>query len=276
MRATVQAMAIAKAQAGETVQPADARVSSRTRSAIRKRRNQPSKPGELDVLDLAESPTGSAAGSQEGSPVAADSSPLPVVRNIVATVNLGTPVDLNDISRRARNCEYKPSRFGAMIMRIRDPRTTALVFRTGKIVVTGARSEDASMRAARKFAKIIRKLGPADVGVSDWTCQNMVASVRLGVRLNLDRLNQKCSLFCTYEPELFPGLVYRMPIAREAMPENDEKPKKPEKPDRLVFLIFVNGNVVITGAKTEEEIQSHFPDMKKLILTFRKEPRAEE
>jgi transcription initiation factor TFIID TATA-box-binding protein len=67
---------------------------------------------------------------------------VPVLQNIVATVNLDCQLNLKDIALRARNAEYNPKRFAAVIMRIRDPKTTALIFSTGKIVVTGAKSED--------------------------------------------------------------------------------------------------------------------------------------
>ena len=59
----------------------------------------------------------------------------------------------------ARNAEYNPKRFAAVIMRIREPRTTALIFSSGKMVCTGAKSEEDSRLAARKYARIIQKLG---------------------------------------------------------------------------------------------------------------------
>lgn len=85
--------------------------------------------------------------------------PPPQLQNIVATVNLDTPLVLKDIAMRARNAEYNPKRFAAVIMRIRDPKTTALIFASGKMVVTGARNEDAARVAGRKYARIIQKLG---------------------------------------------------------------------------------------------------------------------
>ena len=54
---------------------------------------------------------------------------VPQLQNIVSTVNLGCPLDLKKIATHARNAEYNPKRFAAVIMRIRDPRTTALIFR---------------------------------------------------------------------------------------------------------------------------------------------------
>jgi len=68
-------------------------------------------------------------------------------------------LDLKKIALKARNAEYNPKRFAAVIIRIRDPKTTALIFASGKMVCTGAKNEKASKQAARKFARIIQKLG---------------------------------------------------------------------------------------------------------------------
>lgn len=81
------------------------------------------------------------------------------IQNCVATVNLGCSLDLRSINFRTRNSEYNPSKFHGVIMRIREPRCTALVFRSGKIVCTGARNEFNASLGTRKFARIIQKLG---------------------------------------------------------------------------------------------------------------------
>ncbi|XP_064279148.1 TATA box-binding protein-like 2 isoform X2 [Passer domesticus] len=65
---------------------------------------------------------------------------VPQLQNIVSTVNLGCKLHLKNIALRARNAEYNPKRFAAVIMRIREPRTTALIFSSGKMVCTGAKS----------------------------------------------------------------------------------------------------------------------------------------
>ena len=66
---------------------------------------------------------------------------IPKIQNIVATVNLDCKLDLAKIANKARNCDFNPKRFSAVIMRIREPRTTALLFSSGKMVCTGAKSE---------------------------------------------------------------------------------------------------------------------------------------
>ena len=77
----------------------------------------------------------------------------------MSTIYVGCKLDLKKIALQARNAEYNPKRFAALIMRIRAPRTTALIFSSGKMVCTGAKSEDESKLAARKYARIIQKLG---------------------------------------------------------------------------------------------------------------------
>lgn len=84
---------------------------------------------------------------------------VPMLQNIVSTVNLDCKLDLKAIALQARNAEYNPKRFAAVIMRIREPKTTALIFASGKMVCTGAKSEQQSKLAARKYARIIQKLG---------------------------------------------------------------------------------------------------------------------
>merc|ERR1711972_1275896 len=102
---------------------------------------------------------------------------VPQLQNIVSTVSLGCTLDLKKIALHARNAEYNPKRFAAVIMRIRDPRTTALIFSTGKMVCTGAKSVELSRIAARKFARIIQKLGYDNAKFLEFKVQNMVGSV---------------------------------------------------------------------------------------------------
>ncbi|KAF3801596.1 TATA-box-binding protein [Colletotrichum gloeosporioides] len=163
----------------------------------------------------------------------------PTLQNIVATVNLDCRLDLKTIALHARNAEYNPKRFAAVIMRIREPKTTALIFASGKMVVTGAKSEDDSKLASRKYARIIQKLG-FNAKFTDFKIQNIVGSCDIKFPIRLEGLASRHHNFSSYEPELFPGLIYRM-----------IKPK-------IVLLIFVSGKIVLTGAKVREEIYQAF------------------
>ncbi|XP_066178378.1 TATA box-binding protein-like 2 [Sylvia atricapilla] len=176
---------------------------------------------------------------------------VPQLQNIVSTVNLACKLDLKNIALHARNAEYNPKRFAAVIMRIREPRTTALIFSSGKIVCTGAKSEDQSRLAARKYARVVQKLGfPARF--LDFKIQNMVASCDVRFPIQLEGLVLTHQQFSSYEPELFPGLVYKM-----------------VKP-RIVLLIFVSGKVVLTGAKNRSEIYEAFENIYPILRSFKK------
>ncbi|XP_053457984.1 TATA box-binding protein-like 2 [Nycticebus coucang] len=176
---------------------------------------------------------------------------VPELQNIVCTVNLACKLDLREIALRAKNTEYNPQRFSAVIMRIREPRTTALIFSSGKIVCTGAKSEEQSRLAARKFARVVQKLGfPARF--LDFKIHNMVGSCDVGFPIRLEGLVLAHQQFSSYEPELFPGLIYRM-----------------VKP-RVVVLIFVSGKVVLAGAKKRSEIYEAFENIYSILKVFKK------
>jgi len=176
---------------------------------------------------------------------------VPTLQNLVATVNLDCRLDLKTIALHARNAEYNPKRFAAVIMRIREPKTTALIFASGKMVVTGAKSEDDSKLASRKYARIIQKLG-FNAKFTDFKIQNIVGSCDVKFPIRLEGLASKHHNFSSYEPELFPGLIYRM-----------MKPK-------IVLLIFVSGKIVLTGAKVREEIYQAFELIYPVLSDFRK------
>eukprot|EP00890_Picochlorum_soloecismus_P003554 jgi/Picsp_1/419/NSC_00417-R1_tata box-binding protein 2 len=177
---------------------------------------------------------------------------VPKLQNVVATINLGCKgLDLKHIALHARNAEYNPKRFAAVIMRIREPKSTALIFSSGKMVCTGSKSEEQARLAARKFARILQKLGNP-VAFKEFKIQNMVGSCDVRFPIRLEGLATAHSMFCSYEPELFPGLIYRM-----------QQPK-------IVLLIFVSGKVVLTGAKKRAEIYTAFENIYHVLQEFKK------
>ncbi|KAL1581765.1 hypothetical protein WHR41_09519 [Cladosporium halotolerans] len=100
---------------------------------------------------------------------------IPTLQNVVATVNLDCRLDLKTIALHARNAEYNPKRFAAAVMRIREPKTTALIFASGKMVVTGAKSVDDVKLASRKYTRVLKKLG-FNTKFTEFKIQNIVAS----------------------------------------------------------------------------------------------------
>ena len=124
-------------------------------------------------------------------------------------------------------------------MRIRSPRTTALVFASGNMVCTGAKEEIQARLAGRKYVRILQKHG-IPVSFRDFSIQNIVASSEIPHTLKLVELSRSYGPYVSYEPDLFPGLVFRTTAPK------------------LVFLLFRSGKIVITGAKSRKEIESTF------------------
>eukprot|EP00775_Hariotina_reticulata_P008966 gene8966-9141_t len=211
------------------------------------------------------SATGADAGTSAGAVVPVEevdrtkhpSGIVPQLQNVVATVDLGCRLELKDIALHARNAEYNPKRFAAVIMRIREPKTTALIFASGKMVCTGAKSEAESRLAAKKYCRIVQRTGFDDVKLKEFKIQNIVGSCDVKFPIRLEGLAYSHGYFATYEPELFPGLIYRM------------------KEPKIVLLIFVSGKVVLTGAKKREEIYAAFENIYPTLQEFRKRDAAD-
>ena len=176
---------------------------------------------------------------------------LPKLQNIVSTSNLKCVLDLREIALKAKNAEYNPRHFAAVIMRIKEPKTTALIFSSGKIVCTGARTEEESRQASRIYAKIILKLG-FPVKFTEFTVQNIVASCDVKFPIRLEGLANTYLKFCSYEPEMFPGLIFHM------------------LDPKIVLLIFVSGKIVLTGAKKREDIYKAYQKIIPILTQFRK------
>ncbi|KAK4184853.1 TATA-box-binding protein [Podospora australis] len=176
--------------------------------------------------------------------------PLPKIQNVVATVSLECRLDLKVIAQQARNVEFNRNRFHALVMRIRDPKTTTLIFASGKLVITGAKSESLARLAARKHARAIQKCG-FDPKFKNFKVQNFVGSVSLGFHVRLEGLARACWRSSRYEPEVFPGLVFR----RANWPG--------------VCLVFMNGKIVITGAKSEDEVHDTFVRLYPILLDYK-------
>jgi transcription initiation factor TFIID TATA-box-binding protein len=159
------------------------------------------------------------------------------IQNVVATAALGQEVDLNSILRAFPGTEYRPETFPGLVYKLKNPRATALIFRTGKMVCTGTTSERQAKRAVNSIVDELKRGGIVITGKTEIQIQNIVASAGLGGSIDLEKT--MFSLERTmYEPEQFPGLIYRM---------NDPK---------VVILIFSSGKLVCTGAKKEEEVHT--------------------
>lgn len=159
------------------------------------------------------------------------------IENVVATVvvEITEKIDLNVIARKHADVEYNPERFPGLVMRILKPKATILIFSTGKMVVTGMRKASEANKVVEKVLKNIRKAG-IKVSNPEITIQNIVASGDLHTNIDLN-MAAIVMEYAMYEPEVFPGLIYRM-----------QDPK-------TVFLIFSTGRIVCTGAKRKEIVK---------------------
>ena len=159
------------------------------------------------------------------------------IENVVATVvvEITEKIDLNIIARKHADVEYNPERFPGLVMRILKPKATILIFSTGKMVVTGLRKANEAGQVVEKVLKNIRKAG-IKVSNPEITIQNIVASGDLHTNIDLN-MAAIVMEYAMYEPEVFPGLIYRM-----------QEPK-------TVFLIFSTGRIVCTGAKKKEIVR---------------------
>jgi transcription initiation factor TFIID TATA-box-binding protein len=157
------------------------------------------------------------------------------IQNVVASATLNQKVDLNAVVKSFPGVEYRPEQFPGLVFRIKRPKTATLIFNSGKMVCTGAKSEKEARRAVMTVVKELKKGGIIIICKPELKIQNIVASVSLGGKVDLEQAVSKL-VKTMYEPEQFPGLIYRM-----------DEPK-------VVILIFASGNLVCTGAKKEQDV----------------------
>jgi len=155
--------------------------------------------------------------------------------NVVASADIHQKLDLYKIQEKFPYAEYNPEQFPGLVFRIRSPKTTTLLFRTGKMVCTGARSEDQAKKAVMVVVQELRKGGIKIKKNADVIIQNIVSSVNLGGRVNVEQTARSLPR-SMYEPEQFPGVIHRM-----------IDPK-------VVLLIFGSGKLVCAGAKSEKDV----------------------
>ncbi len=157
------------------------------------------------------------------------------IENVVASATLKQKVDLNAIVKSYPGVEYRPEQFPGLVFRLKRPKTATLIFNSGKMVCTGAKSEKEAKRAVMKIVKELKKGGIIIIGKPELKIQNIVASASLGGTIDLERATYELGK-TMYEPEQFPGLIYRM-----------DDPK-------VVILLFASGKLVCTGAKKEQDV----------------------
>ncbi len=165
----------------------------------------------------------------------AQAKPLVSIQNVVASATIDQELDLYAIQKRFPAVEYNPDQFPGLVFKLKAPRTATLLFRTGKMVCTGSKSSDMAKDAVKIVVNNLRKGRIKIKNDAKVTIQNIVASVNLLGKTHLEQ-TARVLPHSMYEPEQFPGLIYRM-----------VNPKS-------VLLVFSSGKLVCTGCKTEKQV----------------------
>ncbi len=160
------------------------------------------------------------------------------IENIVASGVIAESIDLVELSEKVTGCELNKKRFPGAVYRIQDPKIAALIFSTGKIVMTGIRNDKALADGLAIVIKSLKEAGIEPLKEPKIKITNMVCSYNLGRYINLNKIVLTLSVEnIEYEPEQFPGLVYRI------------------KDPKIVVLIFSSGKIILTGGKNLEDVR---------------------
>jgi len=160
------------------------------------------------------------------------------IENIVASGAIADSIDLVELSEKVENCKLNKKRFPGAVYRIEDPKITALIFSTGKIVLTGIRNNKALTDGLAIIIKSLNEVGIDTLKEPKVAITNMVCSYDLGKYININNVVITLNVEnIEYEPEQFPGLVYRI------------------KDPKIVVLIFSSGKIILTGGKNLEDVK---------------------
>jgi transcription initiation factor TFIID TATA-box-binding protein len=171
------------------------------------------------------------------------------IENVVASASLDQKIDLLAIMKVFRNVEYRPKQFPGLVFRLKRPKTATLIFGSGKMVCTGAKSEKMAKRAVNKVVRELKNNGIIILGKPKIVIQNIVASANLHGKIDLETAADIMENVM-YEPEQFPGLIYRM-----------GEPK-------VVMLLFASGKLVCTGAKHEDMVKEAVEKLHEILQDY--------
>ena len=172
--------------------------------------------------------------------------PIVSIENVVASASVDQSIDLNEVTEKFPDTEYHPDQFPGLVFRIKNPRTATLIFRTGKMVCTGGKSEEMAVKAVRTVVQKLRKGGIKIKKDALIEVQNIVAAINLGGKIHLEKAARTLPR-SMYEPEQFPGLIHRM------------------LDPKTVILLFASGKLVCTGAKKEPDVYRSVHNLHSLL-----------
>jgi transcription initiation factor TFIID TATA-box-binding protein len=173
------------------------------------------------------------------------------IENIVASTQIADELDVKRLADAIPDAKYHPESFPGMVLHFEDPKTATLLFSSGKVICTGAKKMGDIDTTMQKLVGKIQKVGISVIKTPEMKTQNIVASADLKKELQLSAIARGLLVQnVEYEPEQFPGLVYRM--------------------DDLgaVVLLFSSGKIVCTGAKTVENVSNVIERMKEKLSSL--------
>lgn len=196
------------------------------------------------------------------------------VENVVGSMSVNVPLDLretyksflklqsemkDELARKEGGgvtewpflVRHEPKQFPGLILKLRlKVRASSLIFNSGKLVITGAKDEEALNKAGEVIVDLLRECGIKIDNPSPVEVQNIVASAELNGIVNLEKVATLGGYNVFYEPEIFPGLIYKM--------------REPE----VVLLVFKSGKAVCTGAESREDISQALKKIDKTIKEY--------
>lgn len=173
------------------------------------------------------------------------------IENVVASTNISKTIPLDSLLGILEASEYEPEQFPGLVYRLEEPKVASLIFRSGKIICVGARSVQEAKKALKEIVRRVKKVG---LRINEETIEvkieNIVVSIDLKMELNLDALAFQLEA-SEYEPEQFPGLVYRL------------------MDPKVAFLLFSSGRVICAGAKSLADVDRAVEQLQKKLRTVK-------
>ena len=183
--------------------------------------------------------------------------PSPFIHNIVATAQIQTsaPLQLDRLKQIFRFSSFNRRKFAAVTLRLVRPNCTILLFTSGKLVITGSKSSSEALLSAYRVRGLLRR---ACVGqtfhIAAFEIQNVVSHCELvlkeGEILDIEALYERYHIYSTYQSHIFPGLIFRYPNLK------------------VVALMFFSGKVVLTGAKSLDDIDQGWDVIYSLLKPY--------
>jgi TATA-box binding protein (TBP) (component of TFIID and TFIIIB) len=180
------------------------------------------------------------------------------IANVVCTYKIGVKLNLNKTALLFRDtlpAKYNPKKFAAMIVtgRVSNklPMTTILIFSTSNVVHTGAKTEFEARLSAWYLVNYLNLFLGVPATISEFEIRNIVSYFRLGHKVNLNQLWEAIGGRAAFQPQL----IHSCRIRHKINPEQ-------------VLLVFVTGNIVITGPKDRQAVIDNYRNALKLCANF--------